>query len=330
MTAEPTRTDEQPGDTDVDPQIRAFRRYLADAFGRYPHFSVKEPVEARRIAEAVRAPLTEGGPAMARTVDRTVRTQAGELRVRIHYPTIDPSLPALVYLHGGGWVLFSLNTHDRVMREYAARAGVIVVGVDYALAPEARFPIALTQVTTLVQWLHRHGTTLGIEPGSIAIGGDSAGANLALGSALALRDAGDGALVRALVLNYGVYDNDFDTASYRLFASDDYMLTADEMANFWTQYVRSDADRSNPLACPARASVSGLPASFLAIADCDVLRDENVAMAARLRDAGVPVESTIYPGTTHSFLEAVSMAAISDRAFADTARWLRHALGRDG
>lgn len=330
MTVEPTNPGENPGVTDVDPQIRAFRRYVADAFGRYPHFSVHQPVEARRIAEAVRAPLAEGGPVMAKTVDRTVSTQAGEVRVRIHYPTNDAGLPALVYLHGGGWVLFSLDTHDRVMREYASRAGVIVVGVDYALAPEARFPTALTQVTALVRWLHDQGATLGIEPGSIAIGGDSVGANLAVGSALALRDAGDGALVRALVLNYGVYDNKFDTPSYRRFASDDYMLTADEMADFWTQYVRSDADRSDPLACPARASVAGLPASFLAIADCDVLRDENLAMAARLRAAGVAVESTVYPGTTHSFLEAISMATISDRAFADTARWLRRALGRSG
>ena len=328
MPAEPTSPAEPPGAADVDPEIRVFRRYLANAFGRYPHFSVTEPVEARRIAEAVRAPLAQGGPVMARTVDRTVPTPDGDVRVRVHYPTMDASLPALVYLHGGGWVLFSLDTHDRVMREYAARAGVIVVGVDYALAPEARFPTALSQVTAVVRWLHAHAALLGVEAESIAIGGDSAGANLAMGSALALRDAGDGALVRALLLNYGVYDNDFDTPSYRRFASDAYMLSADEMAGFWEQYVRSDADRSNPLACLARASLAGLPSSFLAIADCDVLRDENLAMVVRLRAAGVPVESTVYPGTTHSFLEAVSMAAVSDRAFADAARWLRRALER--
>ncbi len=312
---------------EVDHEIRNFQQYLSRAFKSYPAFSTISTQEARRIAEAVRAPLAQGGPSMARTIDRTITVDGHALPLRLYFPSLDSGLPSLIYLHGGGWTLFSINTHDRVMREYAARAGVVVIGVDYPLSPEAKFPQALEQVTAFVGWLAHHGAELGIDPSRLAIGGDSAGANLAIGTALSLRDTGKERALRALLLNYGVYDCDLEKASYIRYGNDDYMLTVAEMNIFWDNYLERHADRSNPLACPLRADLRGLPAAFMAIAECDALYDENVDMAAQLRVAGVTVESVIYPGATHSFLEAASMAAVSNRAFGDEAEWLRRIFG---
>jgi acetyl esterase len=314
----------------LDPEIAQFHRYLVDAFAAYPQFEMLPPVEARRIMETLRAPLARGGPVMADTIDRSLVIDGVPVQVRLHIPAVRKAAPALIYLHGGGWVLFSLDTHDRIMREYAARAGVVVAGVAYALAPEARFPTALRQVVGVLRWLRKHGAEFGIDPERLAVGGDSVGANLAMASALALRDSGEVADVKALVLNYGVYDTDFDRRSYRQYGSPDKVLTRSEMISFWNHYIAGEQDLLNPLACLARADVAGLPAAFLAIAEQDPLYDENIAMSDKLFAAGVPVKSVVYPGTTHSFLEAVSMAEVSRRALAEASDWLRQTLSLEG
>ncbi len=315
----------------LDPEIAEFHRYLVDAFAAHPQFETLPPVEARRIMEKLRAPLAQGGPVMARTVNLSIPIEDMTIAVRLHVPMEAPAqVPALVYLHGGGWVLFSMDTHDRIMREYAARAGVVVAGVDYALAPEARFPTALRQIAGVLRWLRGHGGEFGIDGERLAVGGDSVGANLSMASALYLRDAGEGGLVKALVLNYGVYDTDFDRRSYRKYGSADKILTRSEMISFWNHYIGAEQDLLNPLACLARAEVAGLPPAFLAIAEQDPLFDENVAMGDKLNAAGVPVRSVVYPGTTHSFLEAVSMADVSRRALAEASDWLRRILGAAG
>jgi acetyl esterase len=312
----------------LDPEIAGFNRYLVNAFAAHPDFETLPPVEARRIMEELRAPLAQGGPVMAQTLNLSITVEEMTIAVRLHVPMSAPLRePALVYLHGGGWVLFSMDTHDRIMREYAARAGVVVAGVEYALAPEARFPMALRQIVGVVRWLRGHGREFGIDAERLAVGGDSVGANLSMASALYLRDAGEGRLVKALVLNYGVYDTDFDRRSYRKYGGADKILTRSEMISFWTRYVGAEQDLLNPLACLARAEVAGLPPAFLAIAEQDPLFDENVAMGDKLNAAGVPVRSVVYPGTTHSFLEAVSMAEVSRRALAEASDWLRRTLG---
>lgn len=233
----------------------------------------------------------------------------------------------MVYLHGGGWTLFSIDTHDRLMREYAARADIVVIGVDYSLSPESKFPRALHESVDVVRWLRQHAQDIDIDAARIAIGGDSAGANLSLATCLSLRDTGDDDAVRAMVLNYGAFDRSIsDLAASRLGAPGA-MLEAAEMEQFWLNYLRDATDIDNPLACPLRADVSGLPPAFLAIAELDVLAEQSVALTAKLRAAGVPAHSAIYSGASHSFLEAVSIAAVSDRALAETSQWLRDQLG---
>jgi acetyl esterase len=139
---------------DLDPDIRLFQRRLSAGYAEHPPLDSVDITQARAIVEAVRAPLACGGPVMAgsRDIEVPVPGQPA-LRLRIHQPERGTTLPALVYLHGGGWVYFSLDTHDRLMREYAARAGRAVVGIDYARAPEARFPVALEQTVAALRWL---------------------------------------------------------------------------------------------------------------------------------------------------------------------------------
>lgn len=311
---------------ELDPEIRRFVREMEAGWARHPGFATAPRAEARRIAEVVRAPWARGGPAMAATIERVVPVPGADVRIRIHDPGPAGTKPAFVYLHGGGWTIFSLDTHDRLMREYAGRAGVVVVGVEYALSPEAKFPVALRQVLAVVRWLEAHAATIGVDPGRIALGGDSAGANLATASCLALRDEGDGGLVRAMVLNYGVFDQRCSDEAQRRFGGPGFMLGADEMDGFWRNYLRDQRDADDPLACPINADLAGLPSTFMVIPECDLLTEQSLRMADRLLAFGVRTEAKLYRGASHSFLEAVSIAAIAGRALDDTAAWLRREL----
>lgn len=310
----------------LDPDIRRFVISMGEAWARHPVLDRVSPAQARRIAEQVRAPWARGGPVMHRTREHAVPFGEAGIRIRVHYPLDRPLGPALIYLHGGGWTIFSIDTHDRLMREYAHRAQVAVVAVDYSLSPEAKFPRALQETVAVVRWLRWHGETLGIDPRSLAIGGDSAGANLAIAAALALRDAETGDALRGMILNYGAFDNACDSPAYRIFGGAGYMLGDAEMAAFWRNYLADDGGDVSPLACPLRARLQGLPPAYLAVAECDVLYDENIAMIRRLKEAGVAVTANIYAGASHSFLEAVSISRLAERAFDDAATWLRSVL----
>ena len=154
----------------LDPSIREFQKRVAADDERHSATGVDGIAERRRVAELVRAPWTEGGPQMAETLERTVG--ARHVPIRIHRPTADRDLPILIYIHGGGWMIFSLDTHDRLMREYAARAGITVVGVDYSLAPEFKFPVPVQEIVDVVHWLRSEGAGQGLNTSRIAIGGD--------------------------------------------------------------------------------------------------------------------------------------------------------------
>lgn len=315
----------------LDPEIRAFVAEMKAGFSRYPAFDQLTFAEARLVAEAVRRPWREGGPAMAFIGERRIPTDAGDVRVRIYRPgqerQSDPT-PALVYLHGGGWTLFSLDTHDRVMREYAARSGATVIGVDYALSPEAKFPRALEQTIGTVEWLHACGSELGIDAARLAIGGDSAGGNLAVAAALKLRDGGKAGLLRAMLLNYAAIDSECSPRATEQYGGPAFMLAGEEMRQFWVNYLASAEEAKNPYACPARADLRSLPPAFLTIAECDLLAEQNLAFARTLREAAVETEAVVYAGATHSFLEAAAIARVAVRALEEGSSWLRRKLAR--
>ena len=312
--------DAAPAD-ELTPDMRRFQRWLAAAYAKYPALDGVSLPEARLIAERVRAPLAQGGPMMVRRRDLQIATVHGPVRVRIHTPTEAARHPALLYLHGGGWVFFSIDTHDRLMRELAARSGRVVIGIDYARAPEAPCPVAREQTVAAWRWARDNAASLHFEPERIALGGDSAGANLAITAALELRAAGE--RPDALLLNYGVFGDDDSTESYSRFDGPAYNLGRDEMRGFWDRYAGPSRPVVHPLAVPLKAELAGLPRCCLVVPECDVLRDDSLQLAERLRGAGVPVDVQRHPGAVHSFLEAVSMSETAERGLALSAAWLR-------
>ena len=281
--------------------------------------------EMRASAAALRVPLNRGGPVMAATREIALDGPAGAMRTRIHQPETDEHLPALLYLHGGGWVLLDIDTHDRLMREYASASGRTVIGIDYPLAPEHGFPVPVQACAAALTALALDGAAPGIDSARIAIGGDSAGANLALATALLLRERG-GPMPEALLLNYGVFDSSLSQLSYREFAAAPGPLTTEKMAWFWSQYCPKDR-RDDALAAPLCADLAGLPPVRIVIAGRDVLRDENRAMAAALRHAGGEVEVEEVAAAPHGFLEATALCPSSLAVVEHSADWLRK-IGR--
>jgi len=311
----------------LDPQIVEFMRLMAAEGSRYPKRHTIPIAEGRANAEKVRAPWTRGGPAMTRTAEHHVPTRHGHVRIRVYYPEKRALPGALVYIHGGGFVLFSLDTHDRVMREYAGRAGIAVVGIDYTRAPEAKFPQPHDECVDVMRWLAAHADTLDIDPSQLFIGGDSAGANLSVGACLVLRDEGD-ALPRGMLLNYGAFSTELYRESVVRYGAGEYGLSLHMMVWFYGLYLRGPDDARDPRMSSLDARLEGLPPACLAITECDPLHDDSMLMAQRLRAAGVEVADVLYPGTIHGFLEAVSIADVAGRAFDDAARWLQSLAAR--
>ncbi len=306
----------------LDPQIEEFTRRMGADAAQYPRRDTVSIAKGREIAEKVRAPWARGGPTMARTVERTVPTRHGEVRLRVYTPA-SRSLPgALLYIHGGGFVLFSLDTHDRVMREYAERAGITVVGIDYTRAPDAKFPQPLEECIDVVAWLAAHGRQLDIDPTQLFIGGDSAGGNLSLATCIDFRDRGL-APIAGMVLNYGAFNTDVHRNSMLRYGAGEYGLSLHMMVWFYRNYLRGRDDYADPRVNLVAAQLHGLPPALMAITECDPLHDDSIEMGQLLRQAGVDVTDKVYPGTVHSFLEAVSVADVAAEAFDDAARWIR-------
>jgi len=306
-----------------DPELLAFQQANdAAAAGDPPPDPLLDPLGARRRIEALNLPAAQGGPAMRDSREFWLPLRGRRLFCRLHRPD-EGARDVAVLLHGGGWVTNSVDTHDRVARELAAASGWSVLLPDYALSPESRFPVAVEEVAALFAAL-RAGAVPEVAGGRVVLGGDSAGANLALGAALGLRGA-DGAVpgLAGLLLFYGVYAAEFDNGSYREF-TEGYGLTASRMRGFWDLYAPEAAMRDDPRCAPLRAAgFGGLPPCLLLPAGLDVLRDEGAAMAAALRRDGVAVSEHATPGAPHGFIRAVGRASAADAAVAAAGRWLR-------
>jgi acetyl esterase len=265
-----------------------------------------KPVEESTVEEAresIRARTPALGPFedVAAVVDHRVPVAGGEITVRAYSPGGRGPHPALVYYHGGGWVIGDLYTHDGICRSLANAARCAVLSVDYRLAPEWKYPVAADDSYAALEWAVANAARLEIDPRRIAVGGDSAGGNLATVVALMARERSGPALVHQ-VLIYPVTDYDLNTRSYMENATG-YVLTREGMRWFWNHYLGRDAQGREPHASPFRASsLAGLPPALVITAEYDPLRDEGEAYAARLRDAGVPVTLTRYPGMFHGFI----------------------------
>jgi acetyl esterase len=303
----------------LDPTAKAL--IDAAAAAGVPPLSTVSPEEARRLTKARR--LAQSPQPVARVEDRTIPGPAGGIPVRVYTPEGTGPFPVLVYFHGGGWVVCDLDTHDPVCRALTNGARCVVVSVDYRLAPEHKFPAAADDAYAATCWAAEHAAEIGGDPARVAVGGDSAGGNLAAVTALRARDLGAPHLLYQLLI-YPVIDSDFETPSYRENA-EGYFLTRDSMIWFWNHYLRTEADARDPYAAPLRApDLTGLPPALIITAEFDPLRDEGEAYGRRLREAGVPVTLTRYDGMIHGFFnmgeflpqgkEAVAKAAAALRA----------------
>jgi acetyl esterase len=234
----------------------------------------------------------------------------GEITVRAYSPGGPGPHPVLIYYHGGGWVIGDLYTHDGLCRSLTNAARCVVVSVDYRLAPESKYPVPAEDSYAALRWVVANAARLGLDPRRVAVGGDSAGGNLATVVALMARERGGPALVHQ-VLIYPVTDLDLNTQSYVENATG-YVLTREGMRWFWNHYLVRESQGREPYASPLRApSLAGLPSALVITAECDPLRDEGEAYGARLRAAGVPVTVTRYAGIFHGF---VRMTRILDKA----------------
>lgn len=312
---------------DLDPEIRTFITTLVADWACHPPLMSLSLPQAREVAERVRARWTAGGPVMHSTLDSSIPTASGQLAVRVYHPRADRPLPALIYLHGGGFTLFSIDTHDRLMREYAARGGFAVIGVDYPLSPEAKYPTALDQIVDLVRWLGANGAALGVDPTRLALGGDSAGANLTLATCLRLRDAGEPERIAGMLLNYGAFTSNCSDEAEAVNGGPDAVLNREEMNFYFSNYVSEPSQLEDPLVCPGLAELAGLPSAMLIIPERDLLAEQSIAMVERMERAGLDVSSKIYPGATHSFLEAMSVSSLAREAIAEGAEWLSSRIG---
>jgi acetyl esterase/lipase len=294
-----------PNPVDLEPQAKA----VVDANANPPFLFELGPDQGRRTVDAV-----QSGPVKKPTVDIEDTTvpggPSGQVSVRILRPqAARRPLAVIVYLHGAGWVFGNYHTHDRLIRELAVGAQAAVVFPNYSLAPEAKYPTAIQECYAVANWVAEHGLERGLDPSRIAIAGDSVGGTMSAAVTLLAKQRG-GPVFRHQVLFYPVTDANFDTGSYRQFATG-YYLRRDAMQWYWDQYTTDPAQRAEPTASPLQASLeqlAGLPPALVITGEADVVRDEGEAYADKLRDAGVAVTADRFQAIIHDFVMLNALA----------------------
>jgi acetyl esterase len=304
---------------------------LADATSRPPFLYELGYTGARKVLDDLQAVPVDKLPIDEEWI--TVPAAVGDARVRIIKPQgAQGTLPVIVYMHGGGWVLGNAATHDRLIRELAVGANAALAFVEYPNSPEARYPVAIEQGYATAQWIVREGASKGLDAGRIAVAGESVGGDMTAALTLMAKERGDVEFVHA-GMYYPVTDAAMDTQSYDQFATG-YYLSRELMEWFWDAYVADPNQCSEITASPNQATVEqleGLPPTLLIVDEADVLRDEGEAYAAKLRLAGVPVTTVRYDGTVHDFmlLNSLSQSNATRAAIAQATAFLRASFGTD-
>jgi len=302
---------------ELHPQIRRVLQVMAEA--NLKPIEAMTPAEARAQMEATAQSRKAEPLPVARVEERMVPGPAGGIRLRLYWPNAAAPAPVIVYYHGGGHVIGSLDTHDLIARNLCAGTEALVASVDYRMGPEHKFPAAVDDSFAALKWVHAHANELGADPDRIGVHGDSAGANLAAVVALMARDAGTPNL-RLQSLVYPVADYGLTGDSYEKFAEGYGLLTRQAMVWFRNHYLRSPRDAEDWRASPIRvATLAGVAPAIVVTAECDVLHDDGERYAEALRRAGVPVEYKEYPGMIHAFFGMVPV--VDDAMNAQRAVW---------
>ena len=290
-------------------------------------------IENSRAITKSLAELDMLAPKMAFEVDHYIPTNDTDRK--IHLRIYDPGVgskpsPALIFVHGGGWTVGSIDDFDSSIRRLANSSRLLVAAMDYRLAPENPFPAGLNDVIATVKWIKENGQSIGIDPNRIALGGDSAGANLALATAIALRNEGQGDTLRALYLLYGLYAPDKNTESMRLFGSGEYGITKTQFQWVMNLTFQKPEDWSDPLAFPVLDNLTGnLPPMYIAAMGLDPLRDDSILLAEKLRLAGQEHYLMIWPGVAHGGLSLVSITPEVEQYIDAMSTYLRGVLMSD-
>lgn len=295
----------------------------ANAAAGRPFFHQLTPHEARALLKATTAaaPKPADLPELALIEDTKFAANGHELAVRIYDPR-DAEAGTIVYAHAGGWVIGDLDFSDATCRRLCAASRSRLISVEYRLAPECAYPLALDDVCAAVDWAWNTFRS------AIVIAGESAGGNLAAAAAIRLRDTGGTALAGQW-LAYPVTDGAFDTQSYRNIGDRNWLLSTADMKWFWDHYCPDEDHRRDPTASPLRvADATGLPPAMIVVAQLDPLRDEGLAFANRLATDGVKVSTRCDPGMAHGYLGAASVIPIAAEAVIESGRWIRAALDR--
>jgi acetyl esterase len=304
----------------LDPQAQRVLELLA-SLGLPPTHTVS-PAQARINSKA--RPRA-AGPDVARVEERLIPGPGAEIPVRVYTPEGPGPFPILVWFHGGGWVVGDLDTADPTARHLTVGGGCLTVSVDYRLAPETKFPGAAEDCYAAAVWAAQHAAQLHGDTSRIAVGGDSAGGNLAAAVSLMARDRNGPPLAFQLLV-YPVTDRNFDTPSYAQNA-EGYLLTRDSMQWYWGHYLNEASEATHPYAAPLQAeALGGLPAALVITAEFDPLRDEGEAYAQRLQQAGIPTTYSRYDGMIHGFFGMPEPLDKGKQALAEAAAALRQAF----
>ena len=308
----------------LDPQVAL----LIQAEANTPAMHTLSVEEARRLAQLPIATMNGEKEHIKSVEDRRIPGLEGSIPIRIYTPEGEEPLPVLVYFHGGGWVLCNLDTHDSICRSLANLVGCIVVSVDYRLAPEHRYPAAVEDCYAATCWVAENANAIGGDPTHIAVGGDSAGGNLAAVVTLIVRDKNSPSILFQLLI-YPVTDYYLPgTASYSE-NQEGYLLTRNDMIWYFGHYLSNQNEAQDPHVSPLKApDLSNLPPAMVITAEFDLLRDEGEAYAQRLQEAGVPVMLKRYNGLIHGLFGKDDGIDQAVQAQIDAANALREAFSR--
>tara|TARA_Y100001934_G_scaffold283180_1_gene401015 strand:+ start:1880 stop:2815 length:936 start_codon:yes stop_codon:yes gene_type:complete len=308
----------------LDPQMLAVMKKRATLTSETDDLEALSIEEIRGAYNAERAWWNEIKPAMYDVSESTVPGPVREVPIRIYRPLERGEGGTLLYLHGGGWVVGNLNTHDRVMRLLADLSGAHVVGVDYALSPEHKFPTAINEVQTVIEWLQVKGESRGLDSSRLGIGGDSAGANMAVGVTQLCHQQSPG-IIQFLLLYYGAYGLT-QSRSWEQYGNVEFEFTPEEKEFYLTSYLTETSEQEDPRFKVLNGNIGLLPTTFIAAAECDPLQDDSRALYDAMQAAGKQAILKIYPGVLHSFLHYSRMLDKATEALRDGANALKQAL----
>ena len=308
----------------IDPELIAAGKLLQEKGLVAPDRTVASIPEVRAATDRIGAFLGEGSVPLQRESDLSLPGPHGQVPCRLYLPDDAERPPLLVYAHGGGFMQGSIPSWDHFLRDLVRQSRVAALSVDYQLSPEVKFPVAFDETVAITKLMAREGAGLGIDPGRLALGGDSAGANLALAAALAMRDSGERAL-RFQLLIYGCFSTDCDSPSWQRFGQGAGLNQAN-MRWIWETYLERPEQKEDWRAAPMLGDLTGVAPAHLIVGSLDPLLDDSNNLAAKLKAAGVPCDLTIYQGINHGFIRYGRLIGTARRAIAECAAALKTGL----